>query len=79
MHYINDYDLLYKQLIFRYILKFRVNDKKHSQSNIPANVSVTVKNIPYEAVINSGSIRISGLTDEEFVKIWHYDVSMTYI
>ncbi|XP_050303597.1 neural-cadherin-like [Anthonomus grandis grandis] len=55
-----------------YNLKFKVYDRKHGQADISANVTVTVKEILYKAVINSGSIRISGITDEEFIREWNY-------
>ncbi|XP_071744986.1 neural-cadherin isoform X6 [Lepeophtheirus salmonis] len=54
----------------RYVLRFKVYDRKHTQTDVPANVTVVVKEISHEAVINSGSFRIVGLTDEDFVRIW---------
>ena len=39
---------------------------------MPANVTVTVREITHEAVINSGSIRMAGITDEDFIRIWEY-------
>lgn len=59
----------------RYNLRFRVYDRKHTQVDIPANVSITVREIPHEAVISSGSIRLAGITDEDFIRIWDYRVS----
>lgn len=59
----------------RYHLRFKVYDRKHTQTDVPANVTVTVKTIPHEAVLNSGSVRISGITDEDFIRIWDYKVS----
>ncbi|PSN41764.1 Neural-cadherin [Blattella germanica] len=56
----------------RYHLKFKVYDRKHTQTDVPANVTVTVREIPHEAVINSGSVRIAGLTDEDFIRVWNY-------
>ncbi|XP_048509175.1 neural-cadherin isoform X2 [Athalia rosae] len=56
----------------KYNLRFKVYDRKHTQTDVPANVTVTVKTIPHEAVINSGSVRISGITDEDFIRIWNY-------
>lgn len=44
-----------------YFLRFVVHDRVHTQE-VSANVSVTVKEIPEEAIFNSGSIRISGKT-----------------
>ena len=57
----------------RYILQFKVYDRKHTQTDVPANVTVVVKEIPHEAVVNSGSFRIVGVTAEDFVRIWDYE------
>ncbi|KAJ4431420.1 hypothetical protein ANN_20017, partial [Periplaneta americana] len=59
----------------RYHLKFKVYDRKHTQTDVPANVTVTVREIPHEAVINSGSVRIAGLSDEDFIRVWNYRVT----
>lgn len=59
----------------RYHLRFKVYDRKHTQTDVPANVTVTVREIPHEAVINSGSIRIAGISDEDFIRVWNYQVS----
>ncbi|XP_014204908.2 neural-cadherin-like [Copidosoma floridanum] len=56
----------------KYHLKFKVYDRTHTQTDVPANVTVTVKTIPHEAVYNSGSIRVSGITDEDFIRVWNY-------
>ncbi|XP_015602417.1 neural-cadherin isoform X3 [Cephus cinctus] len=56
----------------RYHLRFKVYDRKHTQTDVPANVTVTIKSIPHEAVLNSGSVRISGITDEDFIRVWNY-------
>ncbi|XP_075992348.1 neural cadherin isoform X1 [Anticarsia gemmatalis] len=56
----------------RYHLKFKVYDRKHTQTDVPANVTVYVKEISHEAIINSGSIRISGISDEDFIRVWNY-------
>ncbi|XP_023290813.1 neural-cadherin isoform X1 [Orussus abietinus] len=56
----------------RYHLRFKVYDRKHTQTDVRANVTVTIKSIPYEAVLNSGSVRISGITDEDFIRVWDY-------
>uniref|UniRef100_A0A1B0GHQ4 Putative cadherin egf lag seven-pass g-type receptor n=1 Tax=Lutzomyia longipalpis TaxID=7200 RepID=A0A1B0GHQ4_LUTLO len=56
----------------KYHLRFKVYDRKHTQNDVPANVTVTVKEIPHEAIINSGSIRIAGITDEDFIRVWNY-------
>ncbi|KAJ8965456.1 hypothetical protein NQ317_001461, partial [Molorchus minor] len=55
-----------------YHLRFKVYDRKHTQTDVPANVTVTVKEIPHEAVVNSGSVRIADITDEEFIRVWDY-------
>lgn len=46
-----------------YHLNFLVFDQKYS-NEVNANVTVIVKEIPEEAVRNSGSIRVSGITAE---------------
>ncbi|XP_054284040.1 neural-cadherin isoform X4 [Macrosteles quadrilineatus] len=56
----------------RYQLRFKVYDRKHTQTDIPANVTVTVKEIPHEAVVKSGSVRLAGITDEDFIRVWNY-------
>ncbi|KAF5298417.1 hypothetical protein FQR65_LT01195 [Abscondita terminalis] len=56
----------------KYHLRFKVYDRKHTQTDVPANVTITVKEIPHEAVVNSGSVRIAGITDEDFIRIWNY-------
>ena len=55
-----------------YFLQFHVYDRKHTQTDVEANVTVTVKEIPEIAVMNSGSIRIANMTDEDFIRIWDY-------
>ncbi|XP_045127513.1 neural-cadherin-like isoform X1 [Portunus trituberculatus] len=56
----------------KYFLQFHVYDRKHTQTDVEANVTVTVKEIPEIAVINSGSIRIANMTAEDFIRIWNY-------
>lgn len=56
----------------RYVLHFKVSDRKHTQTDVPANVTVSVKTIPHEAVVNSGSFRMVGLTAEDFIRVWDY-------
>lgn len=63
----------------KYHLRFKVFDRKHTQTDVPANVTVTVREIPHEAVINSGSIRISGISDEDFIRVWDYRVRTFHI
>ena len=51
-------------------IDFLVEDPIHGQVGsraVPANVNVTVQKIPHEAVVKSGSVRISG-TPEDFVR-----------
>lgn len=55
-----------------YQLKFKVYDRTHSQTDISANVTVIVREMSNDAVTNGGSMRLSGITGEEFVKIWNY-------
>ncbi|XP_049789535.1 neural-cadherin-like [Schistocerca nitens] len=57
-----------------YDLVFRVQDHKHKQNNVSAIVTVTVKHISHDAILNSGSLRISNLSDEDFIKEWNYMV-----
>ena len=57
----------------RYFLQFKVYNRKHTQTDVPANVTVVVKEIPHEAVINSGSMRIVGISDEDFIRTWNWD------
>merc|ERR1719186_482922 len=57
----------------RYFLQFKVYDRKHTQTDVPANVTVTVKEISHEAVINSGSMRLVGISDEDFIRVWNWD------
>ncbi|CAH1131679.1 unnamed protein product [Ceutorhynchus assimilis] len=54
-----------------YHLRFNVFDKIHIQTVI-AVVTVTVKTLPQEAVRNSGSMRIAGTTDEQFISVWDH-------
>ncbi|XP_067623205.1 neural-cadherin isoform X2 [Eurosta solidaginis] len=56
----------------RYHLRFKVYDRKHTQTDVPANITVTVREISHEAVINSGSIRVAGISDEDFIRVWNY-------
>ncbi|XP_046488919.1 DE-cadherin isoform X1 [Neodiprion pinetum] len=52
-----------------YVLKFIVTEESKlvEHHKVNAYVNVTIKEIPEEAVIKSGSIRFSGITAEEFV------------
>lgn len=53
-----------------YELKFVVTEESENipRHTVEAKVFVSVKNIPEEAVYNSGSIRLNGTTIEEFVE-----------
>ena len=59
---------------WRYELEFQVFDRYHTQLGVAANVTVIVQDIMKEAVVNSGSIRIAGISDEDFIRIWDYKV-----
>ena len=67
--------MVFLPLSIRYELHFLVYDRKHTQTNVPANVTVIVREIPEEAVLKSGSLRIHGISDEDFIRIWDYKVS----
>lgn len=56
----------------RYELEFTVYDRYHTQLGVAANVSVIVKDLPADAIANHGSVRIAGVTDEDFIRIWDY-------
>ncbi|XP_035701024.1 neural-cadherin isoform X3 [Folsomia candida] len=56
----------------KYELEFTVFDRYHTQLGVAANVTVIVKDLPYEAVANHGSVRIYGISDEDFIRIWDY-------
>merc|ERR1719331_2032833 len=43
----------------RYVLHFKVYDRKHTQTDVPSNVTVVIKEISHEAVVNSGSFRLT--------------------
>ncbi|TDG42601.1 hypothetical protein AWZ03_010975 [Drosophila navojoa] len=48
-----------------------VYDREHGQEDIPANLSVTVRDITAEAVQQAGSMRLAHITDEDFVRTWN--------
>ena len=54
----------------RYVLHFKVYDRKHTQTDVPSNVTVVIKEISHEAVVNSGSFRLNGITAEDFIRVW---------
>ncbi len=55
------------------VLLLQVYDRKHTQTDVPANVTVAVKKIPHEAVVNSGSFRMVGITAEDFIRVWSHE------
>ena len=57
----------------RYVLNFKVYDRKHTQTDVAANVTVDIREISHEAVVNSGSFRIKGIVAEDFVRVWDYE------
>jgi hypothetical protein len=57
----------------RYVLNFKVYDRKHTQTDVAANVTVDIREISHEAVVNSGSFRIKGIIAEDFVRVWDYE------
>lgn len=61
----------------KYRLHFKVIDRKHVQET-SANVTVFVKHLPIEALVHAGSIRIAGITDEEFINNWNYKIQTTF-
>ncbi len=56
----------------RYDLQFRVHDSKEPEVDVTARVSIAVKNISHEAVVNSGSFRMVNITPEEFISAWDH-------
>ncbi len=56
-----------------YRLRFLVSDVKHNQIDVPARVTIHVREIS-EVMENSGSIRVVGITDEDFFRTGDDDV-----
>ncbi|XP_064094830.1 neural-cadherin-like [Macrobrachium nipponense] len=54
-----------------YLLEFLVQDHKHSQNNVKANVTVSVIYIPERVVQQAASLRIANITDEFFIQTWY--------
>ncbi|CAL4150228.1 unnamed protein product, partial [Meganyctiphanes norvegica] len=52
----------------KYFLKFKVNDHKHIHFDVLAEVIVTVKKVHDITVLNSGSLRIANIGDENFIR-----------
>lgn len=50
-----------------YELQFRVMDRKHKQNNVEARVRVRVKDLSYNTITNSGSLRLSGISAVELM------------
>ncbi len=55
-----------------YFLKFTVDDKRHSQTDVPANVSITIKKVDKKAIDNSGFLRTVDTSAEDFIKTWEW-------
>ncbi|KAG8330089.1 beta-catenin binding [Homalodisca vitripennis] len=51
----------------RYLLRFKVYDRRHTRTEVFCNVTVTVKELPHQAVLQSASLRLMGVTDEQFI------------
>ncbi|XP_056645235.1 DE-cadherin [Diorhabda sublineata] len=61
-----------------YVLHYRVtetHDPEIQEHTVNAIVTITVKELPEEAVVKSGSIRINGTTKEAFVETVHNEKS----
>jgi len=54
-----------------YELKFTVFDRIHRQE-VHSNVWIQVNEVEYETILNSGSIRISGITAFQFISVWDW-------
>lgn len=55
----------------KYTLHFTVADM-HWKKEVKAVVTVIVKEIPEEAIYSSGSFRIEGHSDEDFIRVWDW-------
>lgn len=53
----------------------QVFDRRHVSNDVAANVTVMVKEIPYPAVTQAASVRLTGLTDEDFIRVFDVSVS----
>ncbi|XP_054283546.1 neural-cadherin-like [Macrosteles quadrilineatus] len=51
-----------------YSLHFKVQDRKHNQNNVKAHVRVRVRDLSYNSITNSGSLRLSGISAVDLVK-----------
>ncbi|XP_065357962.1 putative neural-cadherin 2 isoform X1 [Calliphora vicina] len=56
----------------RYNLRFKVYDREQGQVDVPSNMTVIVRDITHEAVQQAGSMRLVGISDEEFVRTWDF-------
>lgn len=54
----------------RYNLRFKVYDREQGQVDVPANLTVIVRDISLEAVHQAGSMRLADINDEDFIRIW---------
>ncbi|XP_068233350.1 neural-cadherin-like [Palaemon carinicauda] len=55
-----------------YELEFYVHDIRHLQLKTKAKVVVKVRHVSEIAVENAGSVRINGISDEDFISQWNY-------
>ncbi|XP_066968170.1 neural-cadherin-like [Macrobrachium rosenbergii] len=55
-----------------YELEFYSQDTSHLQVKIEAKVTVQVRHVSDAAIKNAGSVRVEGISDEEFVSQWNY-------
>ncbi|XP_054281690.1 neural-cadherin-like [Macrosteles quadrilineatus] len=56
-----------------YLLKFKVFDRRHVQRDVSANVTVEVREIPHQAVSQASSFRLSGITDQDFIRVFDHN------
>ncbi|XP_075675541.1 putative neural-cadherin 2 isoform X3 [Dermatophagoides pteronyssinus] len=53
-------------------LKFQIFDRRY-QHMVQSTMNIMIKSLPFEAIINSGSLRIINLLDAmEFIRIWDW-------
>ena len=62
--------------LYRYDLHFFVTDLVRNQHNVPANVTVFVRNLNVEVLNDAVPITIFKSTPEEFAENWLPDVSL---
>lgn len=56
----------------------QVFDRRHVSNDVAANVTVMVKEIPYPAVTQAASVRLAGITDEDFIRVFDVAVSSMF-